>query len=318
MNRSAAWRAVAVVLLLGLGAWSTPLPWGWLWLLVPAAVALSLLLCWRFGAWGVATPVVLHLGSVVATGPYTPWSWWVPVSALTGAWMGLREEGGGPAAGHRAWMLLPALLLAAALPWTVSYPDVVARVQSALDESARQRVEVLKQMGYTGERLAAAQRSAEEGDAVVRRLLPHALPSLLFVWIAVLVSAGRALASRVATWARWPRLSHRPFGSWRLPDGAIWLFLAGLALVLAEWPAWQTTGWTLLVIPAAGYCLQGVAVVESLLLARGVPPAIIALTLLFVLVMAMPVFVLASACVGLSDVWLDFRRLESGPDAGSF
>jgi len=317
MNRGAAWRAVAVVLGLAFGAWSTPLPWGWLWLVVPVAVALSLLLCWRFGAWGVATPVVLHLGSVVAAGPYTPWVWWVPVSALTGAWMGLREEGGGPASGHRAWMLLPALLLAAALPWTVSYPDVVTRVQAALDESARQRVEVLKQMGYRDERLAGAQRSAEEGDAVVRRLLPHALPSLLFAWIAFLVSAGRALAARVAAWAQWPRLSRRPFGSWRLPDGAVWLFLAGLALVLAELPAWKTTGWTLLVVPAAGYCLQGVAVVESLLLARGVPPAIIALTLLFVLVMAMPVFVLASACVGLSDVWLDYRRLESGPDVDS-
>jgi len=41
-----------------------------------------------------------------------------------------------------------------------------------------------------------------------------------------------------------------------------------------------------------------------------VPASIIALTLLFVFAVALPVFVLAAAAMGLSDAWLDFRRLE--------
>jgi hypothetical protein len=60
--------------------------------------------------------------------------------------------------------------------------------------------------------------------------------------------------------------------------------------------------------------VQGIAVVESLLLARGVPPSIIVLTMLFVFALAMPVFVLTALAVGLSDVWLDYRRLEAVPE----
>ena len=310
-------RTLAVVVALTVGVWSTPMPWAWLWVLVPLATALSLVLCWRFGAWGVAVPVVLHLICVLAVGPYTPWVWWVPVAALAGAWMGLREEGGGPLAGDRAWMLLPLLLLAAVLPWTVSYPDVVARLQAALSASARERVTLFQQLGYSGDRLQAIQREAEQGDQLIARMLPHALPSLLFAWMALLVSAGRAVAARAAALWRWPTLSRRSFMAWRLPDGAIWLLMAGIALLVSGLTAWATSAWTLLVVPALGFGLQGVAVVESLMLARGVPPAIIILTLAFVFLMATPVFVLTAVGVGVSDLWLDYRRLEDVPDGGA-
>ena len=79
---------------------------------------------------------------------------------------------------------------------------------------------------------------------------------------------------------------------------------------MSPWTAWAPTAWTLLLNSGLGYCVQGIAVVESLLLARGVPPSIIVLTMLFVFFIAMPVFVLTTAAVGLSDVWLDYRRLE--------
>ena len=290
------------------------MPWGWLWVLVPVAVALSLLLTWRFGAWGVAVPVVLHLTTIFGAGPYTPWVWWISVAALSGAWMGLREEGGGPSAGDRAWMLLPLLLLAAVLPWTVGYPGLVERLQKLMTDGAAQRTELFRELGYTGERLVAVQRDAEQGDATARRLLPHVLPTLMFVWMALLVSAGRALGARLAALARWPVLSRRRFGEWRLPDGAIWLLMTGIGALLLGFRDWAPSAWTLLVVPALGYCLQGVAVVESLMTARGVPSAIIALTLMFVLFMAPPVFVLAAVSVGVSDVWLDFRRLEDVSD----
>jgi uncharacterized protein YybS (DUF2232 family) len=191
----------------------------------------------------------------------------------------------------------------------------VGRLQRALSEGAQQRAEVFKSFGYSGERLVEVQRDAEQGDAAARRILPHALPTMLFVWMALLVSAGRGLGARLAGWWRWPQLSHRRFTDWRLPDGAIWLLMAGVALLLLlNRDLWAASAWTLLVVPALGYCLQGVAVVESLMLARGMPPAIIALTLVFVLFMAPPVFVLAAVSVGISDVWLDFRRLEDPSD----
>ena len=305
-------RASALLGVLILCTLSTPLPWGALWLAVPAVVALALLLCWRWGPWGVGVPVGLLAASLLLVGPFSPWVWWLPVAALTGSWMGLREEGGGPAAGQRAWMLLPLLLLAAGLPWTLSYPDLVAKVERFLRAGDQQLMAFFSQeMGYQGERLQALQRRITDSATLQKAWLPNILPSILFMWMAVLVVAGRGVSARVAGTLRWPELSRARLAEWRLPDGAIWLLIGGLGLLVAGLQAWAPTGWTLLTVPGVGYCLQGVAVVESLLLARGVPPSIIALTLLFVFVMATPVFLLATVSVGLSDVWLDYRRLEA-------
>jgi uncharacterized protein YybS (DUF2232 family) len=79
---------------------------------------------------------------------------------------------------------------------------------------------------------------------------------------------------------------------------------------LFEWPAAMPTGWTLLLNAGLGFCIQGIAVVESLLLARGMPPSIILLLMLFVCTVALPLFTVTTVALGLSDVWLDYRRLE--------
>jgi hypothetical protein len=110
-------------------------------------------------------------------------------------------------------------------------------------------------------------------------------------------------------------LARASLSGWRLPDGALWLFLAGLAGVVLEWHAALPAAWTLLLTAGLGFCIQGIAVVESLLLARGVPPSIIVLTLVFVFTLALPVFLLTTVSVGLSDVWLDYRRLEAQPES---
>ncbi len=295
-------------------AWQTPMPWGGLWVLVPVAVAASLLMAWRWGAWGVAAPVVLFAAGMLLEGPFSLWVWWIPVSALTGAWMGLREEGGGPRAGQRAWMLLPILLLAALMPWMANYPDLVASFERWLRTGDQQLLTLYRQLGYQGERLQAMERTLLESAALQKRALPSALPSVLFVWMVVLVAAGRGLASRLADRMRWPELSPGRLIDWRLPDSALWLMLLGIALLVAGWNTGAPSAWTLLVNLGLGYCVQGVAVVESVLLARGVPSSIIALTFVFVFAMAAPVFLLGAACVGLSDVWLDYRRLEAVPD----
>ena len=304
-----------MLLILGLG-WSaatTPMPWGGLWLLAPAGVMVSLLASWRFGAWGVLVPVALMGVSMGLAGPQSPWVWWIPVTALSGVWMGLREEGGGPAAGDRAWMLLPVLLLAAGLPWTLRYPELVARVERSLSGFETGLVDFERRAGYPADRLSDLERALETLTKVQHQGLPSVLPSMLFVWNALLVGAGRSLASQVTALFRWPPLSRAPLSGWRLPDGALLVLLASLALLLGPWNAWAPTAWTLLLNAGLGYCVQGIAVVESLLLARGVPPSVIALTMVFVFTVAWPVFMLATGAVGLSDVWLDYRRLERVP-----
>lgn len=312
--RGPSWlRAVLLTLLLTLLALQTPSPWGLLWVAVPGAAGATLLAAWRFGAWSLLIPAALGAFAWAVAGPTLSWAWWLPAAGLTGAWMGLREEGGA-GSGERAWMLLPLLALAAALPWMPRYPQTVERLERELSASDRQLVELGRELGYPAGRLATLERTLSDNASLRKRALPNVLPTLLFVWMAALVVSGRALSSRAAHTLRWPALSRARLREWRLPDGAIWVFLAGLGMLIADWPAWAPTAWTLLLNAGLGFCVQGIAVVESLLLARGVPPSIIILSMLFVFTVAMPVFMLTTAALGLSDVWLDFRRLEPTAD----
>jgi hypothetical protein len=306
-------RALLLIAFLCAGVLMTPPPWATLWIATPFVVATSLLLAWRFGAWMLLLPPALAGGLVAVFGPNALWTWWIPVAALSGVWMGLREERGA-FSGARAWMLLPVLALAAAMPWLPGYTDRVARLDRELLEGDAQAVQMMREIGIKPDRVQSYQRTIEQSAPQRRALLPNLIPSALFAWVALLVIAGRSLGSRLGEWLRWPPLDRLRLREWRLPDGAIWTFLAGLALLVAQWPAWAPTAWTLLLNSGLGFCIQGIAVVESLMLARGVPPPLIALTLLFVCVLALPVFMFTTAVLGLSDFWLDYRRMESSPD----
>jgi hypothetical protein len=245
------------------------------------------------------------------------WVWWPAVAGLAGLWMGLREEGGGPTSGERAWMLLPVLVFAAWMPWSPSYAGFASRVESELTRADQQLVDIARQTGSTGDRLATVERAVSENARLRQQALPSLLPSALFVWMVMLIAAGRLFASRAAGLLKWPPLSRTELRMWRLPDTAVWVFLAGLAILVTPWRAGASTAWTLLLNSGLGYSIQGVAVVEALLLARGLPPTLIVLTLAFVFALAMPVFMLTSVAVGLSDVWLDYRRLDAPADPES-
>jgi len=320
-------RIAALLLVLAVPALLTGGPWGAMWLAVPVAVAVTLLLSWRFGAWGGLLPTLALAGVALFSMPASWWTWWLPVTALSGAWMGWREERS-TFAGGRAWLLLPVLGLAAGLAFLPGYPERIDKVDRELRAQDPQVARGLLEMSRdpsSGWLVRNWLQVPQVTEAVVeqwiqswavsrRKLLPNLIPSLLFVWMAALVAAGRALAGRVAGGLHWPPLQRMRFGEWRLPDGAIWTFLAGMSLLLAPWPAGFPTGWTLLVNAGIGFCFQGIAIVESLMLARGIPLPVIVVTLVFVFVIAWPLFLMSAAALGLSDVWLDFRRMEASPD----
>jgi hypothetical protein len=301
-----------VLLLIACSTQSVP-PWGALWLLIPASTAVSLLAAWRYGLRSLVIPVTLFAAALSLAGPGQTWAWWIPVAALTGAWMGLREEGGGVGSGMRAWMLLPLLVLAAGLPWTPGYATLVHDAQEGLRAWHAEQLLVAKQMHYSAEQMRSIEEVLQLFTDSAITVMANALPTVLFVWIAVLVRCGRMVAARIAASLRWPSLSRGTLAEWRLPDGALWLLIAGLGMVIAGWNASAPTAWTLLLNTALGFGVQGIAVVESLLVSRGVPPSITVLTLMFVLLFTMPVSLVTAVVLGLSDVWLDYRRLETTP-----
>lgn len=319
-SRALAWvRIGTLAVLLAIGALGSPWPWGLLWFTVPATVAVTLLLAWRYGRPAIAVPVVMIVGAFALTagvGTSLAPLWltvWAPLGAVAGTWMGLREEGGGPSIGERAWMLVPMLVFAAVLPFAPGFSAAIGRLDLKM---ARQQ----ELLAHSPE---MAQAPAGVRDAFTQALrVPAAerqkqlgwmVPNLMFLCMVLLVAAGRTLAARVGVVLGWPALSRSPLHRWRLPDAALVPLIAGIALLVFADRTVHPSAWTLLVHSALGYSVQGVAVVESVLLARGMPPVFVALTMLFVIALSLLWVLPAIAVVGLSDVWLDYRRLEPSP-----
>jgi hypothetical protein len=310
----------AVLLVSGLAMLSlvTPWPWNALWLGVPIVLALTLLLTWRYGATAWAVPAVLVVLAILAIvfpldGVRAWHLLWLPAAALTGAWMGSREEGGGPTAGGLAWMHAPLLAAAFAVPMLPGLERALAGVEARSRAEEQQMVRTLEGPGGPGTWKHMMEESLQVPAADRVRMLQFLVPNLLFLWMVLLAFAGRAFAARMAASFAWPRLSRAPLAAWRLPDSALAPLLAGLALALFAGAAWKPGAALLLVQSVLGYSVQGIAVAQSLLLSRGVPPTFVLLLLVFLLAFTLPVFLPSLALLGLSDVWLDFRRLEPSP-----
>ncbi|MCC6651851.1 MAG: DUF2232 domain-containing protein [Candidatus Eisenbacteria bacterium] len=317
MPRPFAWvRLALLVLFLLFGALGSPLPWAALWLVLPAVVAAGLLTSWRYGNTAFVLPALLlavAVGTQVAFGWPVWFTLWTPLAAAVGCWMGVREEGGGPGIGERAWMLVPLLAMAAVLPLAPGFPAAMGRLDSRI--VAEQ--ELIMKSAPPGGVPAAwldAQKQFQATPAEERTKFWIAMvPNLLFLWAVLLVSAGRAMAARIASALQWPPLSRSPVHLWKLPDAALVPLIASIALLVFAGPALQPSAVTLLVFSVLGYSVQGVAVVESVLLSRGMPPVFVALTVLFVIAVSLLWILPAVAVVGLSDVWLDYRKLEPAP-----
>lgn len=310
-------RIALITLFLLLGAASTPWPWSLLWLTVPVALAVTLLLAWRFGRVALAVPLAL----VAAAGALSfggaalpPWfTAWTPLAAAIGAWMGMREEGGGPAIGERAWMLAPLLALAAMLPVMPGFTDAIGRLDVRMMADQERVMQTVPAAEIPALIRDSSKQMKSLPEAERRRWWLFSIPNAMFFGMAMLVATGRSLAARFSTALRWPPLSRSPLHRWRLPDLALVPLIAGLTLLIFADRAWQPGAWTLLLNAALGYSVQGVAVVESVLLSRGMPPVFVALMMLFVIAVSLLWVLPAIAVVGLSDVWLDYRRLEPAP-----
>jgi hypothetical protein len=258
-------------------------------------------------------PLVLGFATVAARAgigepPFSLWfSLWIPTASVTGVWMGLREEGGGPGAGERLWMLAPLLLLSAALTLAPDHGPALDRAWTRLQRTA---LAELRAGGVPEPRVREMEGRMKEQDPEVRRTLPYLVPSGMFLWMALLVAVGRGMAARLAERLGWPPLSRDPFLRLRLPDAALAALLAGLALALLAGSGFRGAAVALLVPVVLGYGLQGLAVLSSLMLSRGVPPAFAALLMFGMFALTTLAFLPSLALVGLADAWLDLRKLD--------
>lgn len=106
-----------------------------------------------------------------------------------------------------------------------------------------------------------------------------------------------------------------PLREFRFHDGLVWVLIAGIVLVvlpLGE-PAAVRAGSNVLVFMGTLYMLRGIAVVSAVMGGAGLGSAILGVIAL----MFLPMVMVASVLVGLTDTWLDLRARRSPARPGS-
>lgn len=301
------------LLLMAAGALETPSPWSLLWVAVPvlgAAGYLANLHPWRLGWLAPAAAV----GYLLAR-PETPHLWgWILVGAVASAALfGLARREGLPVA-RGLWSLLPLAGLAFAFPFSGLYEGAVRDATAGVGRLGEEAYRSYQSLGIQGGNLGELAKQVEQATAGLTWMMRHLMPSLLFAWAVALVGLAALLARRAARAVGRPLAAGTPFIGFRLPEGAVWLLLLGLAFVAMRRPELAPAGVNLALCVGLGYCLQGLAVMDFLMLARGFPAGMIWVLFLFVTFFALPVLLVASTGLGVADVWLDLRRRvqESG------
>jgi hypothetical protein len=208
--------------------------------------------------------------------------------------------------------LLPLLVLALAFPFSTLYEPAVASAAAGITRMGEEAYENYRALGLQGGALGDVAVWLHQATEAWVWLVRHLLPALLFAWSGVLVAMAVLLARRLGRAVGRP-LPGPEFAQFRLPEGAVWLLLIGLAIIATRRPELQPSGINLALCMALGYCLQGIAVVDFALLARGFQPGIIWILFLFVAFFALPLLVLTTTGLGLADIWLDWRQGPSRP-----
>lgn len=128
-----------------------------------------------------------------------------------------------------------------------------------------------------------------------------------------------SLAGLAVAWWAFRRLAVgeraplRPLREFRFPDDLVWLLIAGILLVILPLgePALRA-GSNVLIFMGALYALRGVAVVLALLGVTGLATVMLGVIALIFL----PMVMVATALVGLTDTWFDLRaRRAARPDS---
>jgi hypothetical protein len=309
---------LGILSLILLGQLVTPEPWTYLWPVLPVVGAAGLLLAQTNVPVLGWAPTVACLVSIFALGMTDqPWAWCLTAGALASSLLGVAERAGTESE-RRAWAYLPIVALAATFPLAPGYRDLIARIAQAISGEEARQLASFRQMALEPDQRLAVEQMIALSTEVELKIAQNVLPTVIFAWLALLVQLAERMARRLAELVRRPLLPSPPFALWRLPDGAVWLFVLGLGLVAARDDSARPVGVNLAAAVGIGFALQGLAVVKWFLAGQGMSPALVVLMFAFTSLLLGPVVPLAAAGVGLMDQWLDFRKLESSEGGRSW
>ncbi|HEV8674534.1 MAG TPA: DUF2232 domain-containing protein [Methylomirabilota bacterium] len=142
-----------------------------------------------------------------------------------------------------------------------------------------------------------------ESARLVTGILQVAGPAVILVGLLV-VALTNYIGARLCLRGR----SFRSFAEEAVPDHLVWVVIAAGALLVSHHEAAERLGLNVLLVLAPLYAIQGLAVLRHFFQKARVPRPLQGVS--FGLFAVQPLLLVGAACLGLSDLWIDFRKIR--------
>ena len=159
--------------------------------------------------------------------------------------------------------------------------------------------------------LGAGGQDATEAARFVAATLRVAAPGML----GLVVFAGAVANYALARLCLRRRFGFRPFAQEAVPDHLVWGAIGAGMLLASRHERLEAAGLNLLLVLMPLYVIQGLAVFRHFFQRIGLPRLLQVVS--FGLLAMQPLLLVAVSCVGLSDLWIDFRKIRQAPTAAS-
>lgn len=186
--------------------------------------------------------------------------------------------------------------------------SLVAFVSAHVTQNLEMTLALYEKLGVSQDAVDAVANSMDQIRFVMLRLLPAlTIVSALFVCWVNIIAAKPVLTGRALPYPEFGPLNH-----WRAPEQAIWLLIgSGLAMLLPS-KGIKLIGVNGLLIVLTIYFFQGMAIVSFYFEKKKMPRFF--RIMLYTLIALQQVFLLVIIGLGVFDLWLNFRKIETKQD----
>lgn len=185
-----------------------------------------------------------------------------------------------------------------------SWAAMMQEVRSSISQQIDSAIAMHEKMGWSSESLQALK---EQSSQVIEAML-QILPALTFMGLAFMVLVNVLLLCRRFPARREEWLSLTTLREWKAPEPLVWgLIACGFSLFVPGLESLRVTALNLLLLFAACYFAQGLAVIAFFFHKNNVPRFLRGIT--YILIVFQQIFTLLVVGLGLFDLWANFRRL---------
>ncbi len=140
----------------------------------------------------------------------------------------------------------------------------------------------------------------------IQHLLIQVLPALVLINLALVAWVNVLVVQKLGSIWGWENLGE-PLSLWASPEWLVFFLVAAGFSLLAPFPWVRQVGLNLVLMLGFVYFCQGMAVISALLQRFNLPWVL--RTLVYILAFMNPLLIVVMI-LGLTDLWLDFRRLQ--------